>query len=114
MATPRVCISSACYDLTEIRDGLYAFIEGSGIEPVMSERGGVFYVSDDHTHDSDSCLHEVKRCDLLVLIIGSRFGGEHRDGEEKSIMNKEYEAAVEKKIPIFMFVKKDVLADHRV
>lgn len=112
MANPRVFISSTCYDLSEVRDSLVEFIRSFGFEPVLSDRGDVFYHPDIHTHDS--CLNEVGNCELLVLIIGGRFGGSYTADPSKSIVNAEYFAAREKKIPVFTFVKRNVYSDHFV
>jgi hypothetical protein len=44
MATPRVFISSTCYDLKYIRENLKFFIQNAGYEPVLSEEGNVFTI----------------------------------------------------------------------
>ncbi len=112
MANPRVFISSTCYDLSEVRDALVDFVASYGFEPVLSERGDVFYHPDIHTHDS--CLNEVGNSQLFILIIGGRFGGTYVADTSKSIVNAEYAAAREKKIPVFTFVKRSVYSDHFV
>lgn len=111
MATPKVFISSTCYDLGQIRDSLSEFISSYFYEPVLSERGDVFYHPDLHTHSS--CINEIENCQLFILIIGGRFGGNYKYDKSKSITNAEYEAAVFKKIPVFTFIKKEILDDHR-
>lgn len=112
MAIPRVFISSTCYDLSEVRDALVTFIKSFGFEDALSERGDVFYHPDLHTHES--CIREISNCHLLVLIIGGRFGGTYTADTSKSIVNAEYEAARELNIPVFTFIKKDVLHDHKL
>lgn len=112
MAIPRVFISSTCYDLSEVRDALVTFIKSFGFEDALSERGDVFYHPDLHTHGS--CIREISNCHLLILIIGGRFGGTYTADTSKSIVNAEYEAARELNIPVFTFVKKDVLSDHKL
>ncbi len=112
MAIPRVFISSTCYDLSEVRDTLVTFINSFGFEDALSERGDVFYHPDLHTHDS--CIREISNCHLLILIIGGRFGGTYKAEIGKSIVNAEYEAARKLNIPVFTFVKKDVLSDHKL
>lgn len=112
MAAPRVFVSSTCYDLLDVRDRLVAFIKGYGYEPILSDRGDVFYHPDLHTHDS--CLREVDNCQLFILIIGGRFGGEYVADTERSIVNAEYMAARKAGIPIFCFIKRGVLSDHLV
>ncbi len=110
MANPRVFVSLSCYDLSQGRDTLVNVITSFGFEAVLSDRGDVFYHPDTHTHDS--CLNEVSNCDLMVLIIGGRFGGSYVAEPEKSIVNAEYAAAREKNIPVFTFVKRNVHSDH--
>lgn len=78
----------------------------------MSENGDVFYHPDLHTHES--CINEVSNCQILILIIGGRFGGGYKIDPKKSITNAEYLAAKELGIPVFTFVKKGVLSDHFV
>lgn len=112
MAFPRVFVSSTCYDLGEIRDSLVSFINSYSYEPVLSERGDIFYHPDLHTHES--CIQEIENCQLFLLIIGGRFGGEYVADRKKSIVNAEYQASRQSDIPVFCFVKKEVLEDHRL
>ncbi len=112
MAYPRVFISSTCYDLKEIRDTLFEFIDGINYIPVLSDKGDVFYHPDIHTHDS--CVHEIETCQLFILIIGGRFGGSYKADPAKSIVNAEYEAAIKLDLPIITFITRDVYEDHRV
>ena len=62
MATPRIFISSTCYDLQEIRFQLRKFVEDFGLEPVMSEFGDIFYNFDKHVQES--CKDEIEKCDV--------------------------------------------------
>lgn len=111
MAIPRVFVSSTCYDLKYIRENLKYFIKTLGYDPVLSEEGSVYY--DPSKHVQDACLSEVPNCQLLVLIIGGRFGGQYKE-TGKSITNAEYEAAIRAKIPIFALIEEAVNADYRV
>jgi hypothetical protein len=112
LAIPRVFLSSTCYDLAQVRDSLRSFIESYGFDPCLSDHGDVFYHPDIHTHDS--CLSEISNCHLLILLIGGRFGGGYVADPSRSVVNAEYAAAKELGIPVFSFVKKDVLDDHRL
>ena len=124
MAKPRIFVSSTFYDLRHIRGSLEGFIEGMGYEPVLFESGNIpFY------HElalSDSCYAEVENCHMLVLIIGGRYGAAadvrklgDTEGREKlfeyfsSVTKREYETARKRDIPIFIFVDKNVKAEHR-
>lgn len=135
MARLRVFISSTCYDLDILRGEIRPFIAGMGYEPVMSDYSDVLYDPRSHTHDS--CLKEVPGCDMVVLIIGSRFGGaavpsalQHMDfaaieklstkaglvesKEKLSITQLEVLKAVESSVPVYAFVDERVLHDHHV
>ncbi|MGI2106787.1 DUF4062 domain-containing protein [Shewanella frigidimarina] len=109
MAIPRVFISSTCYDLKHIRENLKYFVKTIGYEPVLSDDGDVYYSVDKNTHDA--CLTEVSTCQLFILIIGGRYGGEHQN-KEGSITNNEYREAVKNKTPIFALVESAVYSDH--
>lgn len=106
MATPKVFVSSTCYDLQEERAQLERFISNYGFQPVLSEYSGVYYDVDAHTHES--CVNEVAHCDLFVLIISGRYGGKCINGNGESITQAEYNKAKELGLPIFTFVKVDV------
>lgn len=111
MPSPRVFISSTCYDLKYIRENLKYVIRNIGYEPVLSEEGAVFY--DPNLHVQDACLAEVPSCQMFVLIIGGRYGGRYLD-TEKSITNAEYNEAVKSKIPIFALVERMVFDQNSV
>lgn len=111
MAIPRVFLSSTCYDLSEVRDSIGNAVKSFGFDPCLSDHGDVFYHPDLHTHVS--CANEIGNCQLFILIIGGRFGGTYVADPSKSIVNAEYAAARELNIPVFTFVKRDVLDDHR-
>lgn len=112
MGSPRVFVSSTCYDLSEERDSLVDFCQNYGFDVALSERGDVFFHPDLHSHES--CISEISNCHLFILIIGGRFGGRYVAEKNKSITNAEYSAAKEMNIPVFTFIKQDVLSDHNV
>lgn len=134
MSKLKVFISSTCYDLDNVRDGLREFICNFGYEPVMSEYGDVLYDPRIHTHSS--CIEEVKNCDMLVLLIGGRFGGKAIneavsmidfervkqkikartaiDDENLSITHLEVLKAIEYGIPVYTFIKENVLKEHEL
>lgn len=133
MANLRVFISSTCYDLSVVRGQLRDFIESIGYEPVMSDYNDVVYDPRAHTHTS--CIDEVSSCDVVVVIIGSRFGGKVvpqalanvdidslktasksietlKRQESISITQLEVLKAIEKSIPVFAFVDDRVSQNH--
>ncbi|MHB1328531.1 MAG: DUF4062 domain-containing protein [Gemmatimonadales bacterium] len=135
MARLRVFVSSTCYDLDVLRSELRPFMANLGYDPVMSEYSDVLFDPRSHTHDS--CIKEVPGCDMVLLIVGSRFGGTAipaaLDGidftfiqqtstkpdillskEKLSITQLEVLKAIEQGIPVYAFVDDKVLHDHHV
>jgi len=135
VAKLRIFVSSTCYDLGVIRSELRPFITALGHEPVMSDYSDILYDPRSHTHDS--CIKEVPNCDMVVLIIGPRFGGtgipsilenfdfdhlnsistktallEYKD--KLSITQLEILKAAEQSIPVYAFVDEKVFHDHHV
>lgn len=78
-----------------------------------------------YTHDrplDESCYREVHNCDMFVTILGGRYGSEKsssKSGTNKdffdrydSVTKQEYKTAVDKDMPIYVFVEKSVYADY--
>jgi hypothetical protein len=135
MANLKVFLSSTCYDFNILRSHIRNFISDFGYDPVMSDYSDVLYDHRLHTHSS--CVQEVTNCDILILIIGSRFGGKvipkalslvdiekvkllsqsnklFDNPENLSITQLEVMKALERGIPIFTFVDSKVWHDHNV
>ena len=115
MATPRIFVSSTCYDLHEIRHNLRNFIQEFAYEPVMSDYGDVFYEFDSHVQDS--CLKEIEKSQMYVLIIGNHYGSAyHRDLKEKDIPDSvtlsEFKKSISTHIPKIIFINKFVYYDY--
>jgi hypothetical protein len=133
MAGLRVFVSSTCYDLTSIRSQLRLFIASLGHEPVMSDFNDILYDPRVHTHTS--CIEEVAGCDVVVLLVGSRFGGSAipdalakvdldslfkesrsvdvlKGRENISVTQLEVLKALEQGIPVFSFIEDRVWHDH--
>lgn len=124
MAKPRVFISSTYYDLKHIRKGIQEFIQSLGYDSILFENGDIPFV---HNEPLDkSCYKEVELSQILVLIIGGRYGS--ASSEEQSELSKkeidkrykhynsitklEYETARKKDIPIYIFIEKGVSSEY--
>lgn len=133
MANLRVFVSSTCFDLSVTRGQLRAFIEDLGFQPVMSDYNDVLYDPRIHTHTS--CVNEVASCDMVLVLVGSRFGGRAvpaavaqidfdalqdasksqeilKDKQNISITQMEVLHAINSSIPVFTFVDERVWNDH--
>lgn len=76
-------VSSTCYDLAEERNQLRQFISDLGHEPILSEYNEILYDFNEHTHVS--CVREISNADMVILVIGTRFGGVAIDETKKII-----------------------------
>ena len=101
-------VSSTFYDLRQVRDVLRRWIEHDlGYTALLSEHSS-FPIDPDLT-TIENCRQRVENdADVLVLVIGSRYGSLD-DKAAKSITNLEYLAARHKNIPIYAFVDQGVL-----
>jgi len=108
-APPHVMVSSTFYDLRRIRDDLRCFLQDDlGYRPLLSEHPS--FPIDPDAKLAENCRRRVERdADVLVLVVGGRYGSIDRDSG-KSVTNLEYLAARHKGIPIYAFIARDVLA----
>lgn len=110
MARPRVFISSTFYDLRQVRENIERTIRELAYEPVRNETGVVPYGRDERPESA--AYREVELCDIIVSIIGGRFGTESKDEPGFSISQNELRRALERGIQVFIFVEKSVLAEY--
>jgi hypothetical protein len=109
MAKPRVFISSTFYDLKQIRTDLDNFIRGLGYDVVRNEEGGIPYGTNENLEDY--CYNEIASIDILVAIIGGRFGSVSRE-DNYSISNEEIKTAISHNKQVYIFIEKDVDAEY--
>lgn len=135
MPSPKIFVSSTCYDLGMAREQLRAFLIRLGYDPILSEYSDVLY--DPRTHTHTSCIQDVPNADMVVLLIGSRFGGRAvpealslidlenlvsssfdvtvlKDPEKLSITQLEVLKAIDASVPVFAFVEEKVMHDQLV
>lgn len=109
MAKPRVFLSSTFYDLKQVRSDIDIFIESLGYEPVRNEEGDIPYGKDDALEEY--CYKEIKNIDILISIIGGRFGSESKRNTS-SISQIEVKTALKEGKQIYIFIDKNVLAEY--
>ncbi len=106
MAKPRVFISSTFYDLRQVREDLERFIRELGYDPIRHETGSIPYGKEEAPEEY--AYREVELSDIIISIIGGRFGSESRQESGYSISQKELKRALELGIQVFIFIEKNV------
>ena len=110
MAKPRIFVSSTYYDLKYIRADMERFVKEQGFEAVLNEKGHIPYGSTEKLEEY--CYKEIELCDILISIIGGRFGSESKE-QDYSISNLELKTAIEKGKQVYIFVEQAVFSEYR-
>ncbi|MCY0988107.1 DUF4062 domain-containing protein [Nannocystis sp. ILAH1] len=110
MARPRVFLSSTYYDLRHLRSELEVFIREMGFEPILNERGHIPYGSKQRLEED--CYDEVERGDMLVSIIGGRYGSSSAREQPNSISQLELKTALRSGKQVYIFIEKGVHAEY--
>ena len=108
MARTRVFISSTYYDLKYVRDDIERFVLELGYEPVRHETGNIPYTKDAPLEES--AYREASLSDIIVTIIGGRYGtaSSTRNG---SITQNELRQALKQGIQVYVFVEQNVYSE---
>jgi hypothetical protein len=109
MAIPRVFISSTYYDLKYIRNDIGDFIVSLGYDAVMHDRGNVAYTQSESLESS--CYNELSTCDIVVCIIGNKYGTQSSNSDY-SITMEELNKAIKDKKKIYVYIAKDVFLEN--
>jgi hypothetical protein len=110
MARPRIFISSTFYDLRQIREDLERTVKDLGYEPIRHETGAIAYSKDEKLESA--AYREVDLCDVLVSIIGGRYGSDSAVAPGASISQTELRRALERGVQVFIFIEKSVNAEY--
>jgi hypothetical protein len=110
MARPRVFVSSTFYDLRQVRADLERFVSQLGYDPILHERGRVPYGSKKELEEY--CYREIDLCDIVVSIIGGRYGTGSQQ-QPYSISQTELKRAVDRGKAVFIFVERSVYAEYQ-
>lgn len=73
MAGLKIFVSSTCMDLVEERNQVRNLLLNLGHDPVLSDHNDIYYGNTEHTHVS--CIKQISNADMVVLLVGSRYGG---------------------------------------
>ena len=109
---PNVFLSSTMHDLSELRVQLRQFIDGLGWRAVMSEHDS--FPIDANQTTVENCQRNVREnADVFVMVVGAQYGSVDVEAD-KSVTNLEFVEARARGVPVYVFVRKDVLAQMRV
>jgi len=117
----KVFVSSTYLDLRSTRESVSDSLSKNMLEPVLFEKGGVFF-DPDYPLDI-SCYKRVSECEFYMLIIGSRYGSKSSQleipddvgaCEFNSVTKKEWIEAKSRKIPVYIFIKSEVLSEYQI
>lgn len=97
---PRIYIASTCHDFRDLRQEAAKSLREWGYRPLLNEDSD--FPVEVGVHSYQACLEAVKQSDCLVLIIGTRYGGEV-ENSGISITELEYRTACENGIPRINF-----------
>lgn len=109
MAAPRVFVSSTYYDLQHVRNDIHSFLQGLGYEPVMHDKGNVTYTQTESLENS--CYNEVSTCDILICIIGNKFGTQASGGDYSITMN-ELRRALSLRKKVYIYIVNEVFTEN--
>ena len=111
MAKPRVFVSSTFYNLRQVREDLDNFITTLGYESVLFEEGDIAYGKE---RAPEGYVHrEIGSCEILVCIIGGRYGSESQEQPGSSITQLELKTAIDNQIQVFVFVEQNAYSEYR-
>ena len=110
MPKPRIFISSTFYDLQQVRANIDQFLEELGYDSIRNEEGDIPYGRDEHLEDY--CYKEIRNIDILVNIIGGRFGTVSSKSDY-SITQQELQTALDNNKQVYIFIQKDVFYEYR-
>ncbi|MEA2175774.1 MAG: hypothetical protein QOD00_3366 [Blastocatellia bacterium] len=100
----RIYVSSTLTDLYEHREAVKRVIES--LKDMNFEYVGIEYLDTSIQPPLDVCLRAVGDSQLLILLIGWRYGYVP-EGYEKSLMELEYDIAVKNKISVLTYMMDD-------
>ena len=98
---PRIFVSSVMQGYRDYRDAARRGIQRAGCDPVLAEDFAA-----QSTSPRNACLDGVQSSDVLVMLLGARYGWRAPSGQ--SATEEEYEEARQRHLPILVFVEKGV------
>lgn len=105
-----IMVSSTVYGSEDELDRVYALLTSYGYEVWMSHKGTLPVFSKKSAFDN--CLEGVRRCQIFLGIIGTRYGtgiSDKKDPEELSIIHQELRLAIELRKARWLLAHENIL-----
>lgn len=78
-------------------------------EPIRNEDGDIPYGKEAPLEDY--CYKEIQQCDILVCIIGNKYGSESQK-DKYSVTQQELKTAIEQGKQVYIFIEKNVSSEY--
>jgi len=85
------------------------FIDSLGYEPIRNEEGDIPYGKDEALEEY--CYKEIEGIDILISIIGGRFGSESKRNTS-SISQIELRTALKEGKQVYIFIDKNIISEY--
>lgn len=106
----RIGVISTDYDLRPIRKALLRNLRLIGFTTVAFEQND--FPVQPHLHSHTACLKAVSTMDIVVLVLDKRYGGLYLGAGDKSITEREFWSAFERKAVIIPCVSRKLFDDR--
>ena len=110
--TPVVFVSSSVMDLRHIRDRVRSTLRDLCMIPVMSDYGEVPYMG--QTSAEEFCYQSLSDCQIMVLIIGKRYGSSSKTNPDTSVTETEFKTANGKINYLLTFIDREVYEAKKI
>lgn len=107
---PNVFVSSTIDDNKHLREAIRDTVEELSFRSVLSEFGDVGYLP--QTSAENSCYSSIRDCQIVVLIIGKRYGSLSANG--RTVTHNEFLTARDQGIPVICLIDREVLSYKKV
>lgn len=109
-----ISVLSTGYDLKEYREEIIELLKKKGFDVSAYEEPD--FPVDTTVAPHDNCLTALERADIAIAIINKRSGETYCGGQSNeegyTITEKEFNTAIERGIPVYVFVHKDAHKDY--
>lgn len=99
---PRIFISSIIREFEQFRDAAADAVRTTGGDPILVNENA----PSAPFSSRNLCLDLVDSCDVFILLLGATAGWKTSSG--KFVIEEEYDRAVQRKLPIFVFLQETI------